>query len=50
MIRLMLLAFMLASVEAHAYCKRCEDLRQYHAEHPEENYEYYEDYLKDQEK
>lgn len=43
-----LLLFSIISVEVHAQCKRCEDLRRYHEAHPEENYEHYEDYLKDQ--
>lgn len=33
---------------AMAGCPLCEALREYHRAHPENNYEYYEDYLKDQ--
>jgi len=31
-----------------AGCPLCEQLREYHRTHPENNYEFYEDYLKDQ--
>lgn len=48
MFRAILLMFILASFEAHAYCKKCEDLRRFHEEHPDDNPRYYEDYLKEQ--
>lgn len=28
-------------------CKMCEEIREYNRTHPENNYEYYDDYLKD---
>lgn len=31
-----------------AGCPLCDHLREYHRAHPENNYEYYEDYLKEQ--
>ena len=31
-----------------AGCPLCDQLREYHRTHPENNYEFYEDYLKDQ--
>ncbi len=30
-----------------AVCKKCEEVREYNRMHPENNYEYYDDYLKD---
>ena len=30
-----------------ATCKKCEKVREYHAAHTENNYEWYDDYLKD---
>jgi hypothetical protein len=47
--RLLLLMFSAVFFEANAQCKLCDDLRRFHEAHPEDNYEYYEDYLKDQE-
>lgn len=42
-------AFTVSTIQAQAYCKRCEDARAYILGHPENNFEYYEDYLKAQE-
>lgn len=47
--KIFFVAFSLLFLEANAQCKRCEDLRRFHEAHPEENYEYYDDYLKEQE-
>jgi hypothetical protein len=48
----LLILILLASFNCKAYslCQKCQDLREYHAMHPEDNYEFYEDYLKDLEK
>lgn len=29
-------------------CQMCDEIREYNRNHPENNYEYYDDYLKDQ--
>ena len=46
---LFLLAFALLAAD-EPVCPKCEMIREYNAAHPENNYTYYEDYLKDQAK
>lgn len=41
-------ALLLAPGVMQANCPLCEQLREYHRSHPENNYEYYEDYLREQ--
>ncbi len=36
--------------EKEPVCEKCQRIRAYNAAHPENNYFYYDDYLKDQEK
>jgi len=47
-----ILALMIGNVCADegSVCQKCERIREYNAEYPENNYYYYEDYLKDQQK
>lgn len=47
-IQLIVAAMILAPSVIQAGCPLCEQLREYHRTHPENNYEYYEDYLKEQ--
>ena len=44
---LSLIAFTALAAD-EAACGRCEQVREYNAAHPEKNYTYYEDFLKDQ--
>lgn len=37
-----------ATSVAEPVCHKCEKVREYNAAHPENNYEWYDDYLKDQ--
>lgn len=46
--QLIVAAVLLAPGVMQAGCPLCEQLREYHRTHPENNYEYYEDYLKEQ--
>ena len=48
LIKYLLFTVMFISSPAIAGCPLCDQLREYHRTHPENNYEYYEDYLKDQ--
>jgi hypothetical protein len=47
-----LLALLAGNVcaEEGPVCQKCERIREYNAAHPENNYYYYEDYLKDLQK
>jgi hypothetical protein len=45
---LLVCASVLIPASIQAVCPLCEQLREYHRTHPENNYEFYEDYLKDQ--
>lgn len=40
----------LLQAEEGPVCKKCQMIREYNAAHPENNYEYYDDYIKDLEK
>jgi hypothetical protein len=41
-------AFFINVSSAHAVCQKCEEIREYNKQHPEKNYDYYDDYLKAQ--
>lgn len=43
-----LLVMIVSSTFAYADCEKCKRVREYNAAHPENNYEYYDDYLKAQ--
>lgn len=40
----------LSAADAEPVCEKCQRIRAYNAAHPENNYEFYDDYLKDQAK
>ncbi len=46
---LLALPFLLTA-EEEPVCKKCQMIREYNAAHPENNYEYYDDYIRDLEK
>lgn len=50
MLRIALITITFCSTHIFAQCAKCQQIREYNAAHPENNYTYYEDYLKDQEK
>lgn len=48
MLRIALAIAALCFTNAFAQCAKCQEIREYNAAHPENNYTYYDDYLKDQ--
>lgn len=48
LIHLIVAAMIAMPMVAAAGCPLCDQLREYHRAHPENNYEFYEDYLKEQ--
>jgi len=48
MMQLIVAAMIFAPSVIQAGCPLCEQVREYNRTHPENNYEYYEDYLKEQ--
>jgi len=51
MFKLLIVSIVLAGTviaEEAPVCKKCIEVRKYNAEHPENNYFYYDDYVKDQ--
>lgn len=45
----LILTSQISSVHADGVCHRCEQIREYNKNHPENDYYWYDDYLKDQE-
>lgn len=47
---LLFIPVFLLQAEEGPVCKKCQMIREYNAAHPENNYEYYDDYIRDLEK